>query len=200
MASWVLAVCLLASATSVAHAGPEERRARKLYAEGLKAYGLGKFEEAAERYIEAFQAVPKPAFLFNAAQAYRLAGNPEKALEFYRSFLRLQPNAAILSEVERRINEMQTEIDQRAAKPPPDERVVVPAPDRVADRAVPIAEPPPAPAPAAPRDRPARPIYKRWWFWAGVGAVSVATVAIVVVSSSGDDSVPEANYGHEAIF
>ncbi len=47
----------------------------------------------------------------------------------------------------------------------------------------------------------AKPIYKKWWFWAGIGAVAAGTAAVVVMSSGGGGvSVPDSHFGNEKIF
>jgi hypothetical protein len=38
---------------------------------------------------------------------------------------------------------------------------------------------------SAPRDSASDPIYRRWWFWAGAGAVAAGALAAVLVGSSG---------------
>ena len=39
-----------------------------------------------------------------------------------------------------------------------------------------------------------RPIYKKWWFWAGIGAVAVGTAAVIVATSGGGDT-PDSHFG-----
>ena len=46
-----------------------------------------------------------------------------------------------------------------------------------------------------------KPIYKKWWFWAGVGAVAVGTVAIIAVSSGGGGrEAPSSDFGAVDVF
>ena len=68
------------------------RDARRIYDEATAAFGLGRYAEAAEKYEAAFAIRPDPALLYNAAQAYRLAGNKQRALELYRNYVRLYPD------------------------------------------------------------------------------------------------------------
>jgi hypothetical protein len=51
--------------------------------------------------------VPQPALLYNAAQAYRLAGDGPKAVDSYRAFLKAAPEAKQKGDVERRIKELE---------------------------------------------------------------------------------------------
>ncbi len=45
-----------------------------------------------------------------------------------------------------------------------------------------------------------KPIYKKWWFWAGIGAVAVGTVAIIAVSSGGSASAPSGDFDTVEVF
>ena len=47
---------------------------------------------AADNYEKAFALKPDPAVLYNAAQAHRLAGNKQRALDLYQSYLRMYGN------------------------------------------------------------------------------------------------------------
>jgi hypothetical protein len=38
---------------------------------------------------------------------------------------------------------------------------------------------------SAPRDGASDPIYRRWWFWAGAGAVATGVLTAILVSTSG---------------
>ena len=78
----------------------------------------------AEEYREAFKGVHDPVILYNIAQSYRLGGNTEQALFFYRSFLRNVPNDPSRPEVEERIRKLEQQlIEQHTMVPaPPAER------------------------------------------------------------------------------
>ena len=45
-----------------------------------------------------------------------------------------------------------------------------------------------------------RPIYKKWWFWAGVGAVAVGAVVIVAAGSGGSSGAPGGHFGSQDVF
>lgn len=53
----------------------------------------------------------------------------------------------------------------------------------------------PAPTPA---ERP-RPVTKRWWFWAAVGGLAVATVAVILIAG-GSPSAPGSTLGDMEAF
>jgi len=70
-------------------------------------FDLGKFAEAAGQYEQLYTLRPVPELLYNIGQSYRLAGDIEKALFFYRRYLSKLPTAKNADEVKRRINELE---------------------------------------------------------------------------------------------
>jgi tetratricopeptide (TPR) repeat protein len=174
-----------------ARVGADEPRAdaeaRRLYNEGVTAYKAGRYDEAIARYSAAHDLVPRPFFLFNIAQAYRLGGHKEQALVYYKAFLAASPDAFNAAEVREHIRDLEQELAQPA--PPPPERV-----------AAPLAPPPPPSAPVAPPEPEPAPIYKRWWFWAGVGGALAATAVAIVVVGSGGGGPPGTDLGTTKIF
>jgi tetratricopeptide (TPR) repeat protein len=125
-------------------------------------YDLGHYEEAARAYEEAFRATPDAALLFNLGQAYRFAKDYEHAISAYRGYLRRTPRATNRAEVEARLAELQSALEQqkraaeiKPAPPPP------PPPPIVKVTRVPIVTAPP-PKPIDPR--PARRL-----LYAGIG-------------------------------
>ena len=200
----LLAALLLLPRATVAAPTPEEKaRAREHYQKGLTHYDIKEYAEALAEFKNAYREVQDPAFLFNIAQCYRKLGQDVEALDYYRNYARRFPNAPNRSEVDRRIQEIERELESkpRTITPPPTE----PKPDvaRNGGAITPIAPPltsaapaltQPQPGPAAtiatnpePGDRGETPIYKRWWFWTGVGAIVVgAVVAGVAIATRGE--------------
>ena len=190
-----------------------EAEARRLYKEGERLYSIGEWERAVARYKAAYELAPKPGLIFNIAQVYRLWGKPRDARFFYQQYLRAEPKAPNRKEVEARIVEMEAAIAAAPApspspsasaspSPSPSPEAApspsaaptptsppIPPPDRVAEAAVPS---PPADLPRREGDRP---LYKKWWFWAGIGAVAAgAVVATVVLTSGGGNSAPDTTF------
>jgi tetratricopeptide (TPR) repeat protein len=120
-------------------------QARALFAEGLRHYNVGEYDEAIERFRSAYQLDPAAGLLYNLAQAHRLKGDCAEALVLYRRFLATQPAGKSRERTEGRIAEMETCVAaSRAARAP------AVAPPRAAPPGLVLA---PAPAPAEPPRR-----------------------------------------------
>ncbi len=87
--------------------------AREHFRKGSVLYDLQRYSEAAREYEMAYEAKDDPALLFNIAQAYRLGLEYQKAIGYYRAFLRRNPNAGNRDEVLARIAEMQRIVDDQ---------------------------------------------------------------------------------------
>src|SRR5262245_34649976 len=111
---------VLAFAAGSARAAEDPQRAKELFQEGTTFFDLGQFDKAIEAWQEGYKAKPDPGFLFNIAQAYRLAGDAQKAIFFYRGYLRNSPKAPNRAEVEQKIAALQKQAgDPDKGKTPP---------------------------------------------------------------------------------
>jgi hypothetical protein len=179
----LLLVILLLSvpaATFGADRGADE--ARQLFQEASAHFALGEFPEAAAKFMAAYKLKQDPAFLYNAAQAFRQAGQNERALVLYKSFLQFYPKAPQTEEVKEHVAKLQEVVAaaQRAKTAPPT-TTAEPSPKEGAV-ATPAAQTP-APAVLVEAPRPKTPLHKKWWLWTIVAgsAVVVAGVATGVV-------------------
>jgi tetratricopeptide (TPR) repeat protein len=185
------AAVVLTSLTAVpsAHADPARlREARAHYEQAVAYYNLDEYAPALAEFREAYRIKPDPSFLFNIAQCHRRLGQNDAALDYYRKYLRNLPDAPNRADVER----MVAELHAKETAPPPDASptptpVVTPAPAPVPPPQ--LVAPTPAPEAAliampTPPPPQSSPIYKRWWFWTGVGVIVVSAVVIGVVASS----------------
>jgi hypothetical protein len=143
-----------ARAQDAAHAKDDTtRHAKELFEQGTTLFNLGQFDKAIEAWQEGYKAKPDPGFLYNIGQAYRLKGDPAKAIFFYRGYLRTSPKAPNRADVETKIAALQKEV-QSETKPVGTPPAVVAAPPPASPPpAVPppvVAAPPPGPVPVAP--------------------------------------------------
>jgi tetratricopeptide (TPR) repeat protein len=122
--------------------GRGKQSAEAHYQKGMKAYTLGHFPEAIEEFEKAYELRSEPIFLYNIAQSHRQNNKPDRAIFFYRRYLEADPEAKNRPEIEKRIKDMEAQLN---AKPE-----VAPAP-------APVAPPMPQPIPVAPPVVPVQP-------------------------------------------
>ncbi|AFE03696.1 hypothetical protein COCOR_00768 [Corallococcus coralloides DSM 2259] len=101
----VPAVAAEATVTSV------DDQAREKFSEGNLAYDLGEFDRALKAFSEAYRIKPLPAFLFNIAQCHRQLNNPSRASFFYRRYLSLSQGEPANADV---VRELIAEMDTKA--------------------------------------------------------------------------------------
>lgn len=114
----ILAAALLASMVVVTVATPEAeaqtrgqiRRARVLFARGIHQYDRHRYTAALRTFTRAYQLAPAPPIVFNMAQCHQALGNDERAVESYRLFLQLAPDAPNRADVERKIRQLEAHI------------------------------------------------------------------------------------------
>ena len=94
--------------------------AREHYDKAVTHFNANEYSAAAEEFFAVYKAVPQPALLYNAAQAYRLGGDGAKALDEYRAFLKAQPEAKQKGDVEKKIKELEGKTPVVAVKVVPD--------------------------------------------------------------------------------
>ncbi|MEQ9503625.1 MAG: tetratricopeptide repeat protein [Deltaproteobacteria bacterium] len=130
-------------------AGPafaDKSAAKDHYERGTRAYNLGRFDQAIDHFARAYEAHPSPVFLFNIAQAHRLAGHCEKAAFFYRRYLSEEPDSPARAEIE---GHLRTLADCAEEEPPPP--APPPPPPKSTSPVTTSTSPTPrAPPPAAP--------------------------------------------------
>ena len=216
----MLVALLLMSGQPSRAADPRLDSARAHSQMGDSYYKLEKYQNAIAEYEEAYVAKPDPSFLYNIAQCHRLMGQGAEAIKFYRRFLKDAPTAPNRAVAEKHIRDLEeaspgpspTAPPPASASRPP---VIAPAPVSV----IPPPEPPPASLPSSPTSpSPAfnplvptsapmsttptvengtsstppesHPIYSRWWFWAGLGAVVVGGIVLIAATAKHDPPCP----------
>src|SRR5579883_1997628 len=96
-------------------------KARQLYESGMSHYNLGEYNDAVNDFREAYRHKQDPAFLFKIGQSYRQLGDPEKAAQSYRAYLReskeIDPKKR--AAVEKFIADAEAAMQQKQANQPP---------------------------------------------------------------------------------
>jgi tetratricopeptide (TPR) repeat protein len=212
----VVLVVLFFFGVEPARAGdPKLDAARAHSQEGDAYYKLEKYANAIAEYEQAYLAKPDPSFLYNIAQCHRLMGNGPQAIHFYRRFLKDAPNAPNRAVAEKHIRDLEDSAAHGTAPSPTVAPPVPVAPAPVSppreSSLAPLSPPPtgapPALSPPGPTSTPvsttptvengapsgqteSEPIYHKWWFWTGVGAVVVGGIILILATAKHDPSCP----------
>jgi len=191
-----LAVILVVLFGARPAAACEADDAKALYQKATGEFGIGNYEQAAAHFEAAFKLRPEPALLYNAAQAYRLAGKNQRALELYKNVVRLYASSPQATEARRHVATLKQVADvQENSSPPPQVPPAAPpaspAPEisRVPQFAPAAPAPPPpvamvaAPSPRAPvLSADHRSIFASPWLWVGIGVVLLGAAAIAIAA------------------
>jgi len=160
--AFVVGMVMCAVALRPAHAQPADalKKAQTAFDQAQIDYLQGKYDEAAQGFVDAYAARPFPQFLYNAAASFHMKGkkasDPEaygKAVEAYRKYLAQDPQAPDRPKVEKAIAVLETEIERlkHPATPTPAPAPAPPADGQAPEQAAgPPAAPPAPPAPQAP--------------------------------------------------
>jgi tetratricopeptide (TPR) repeat protein len=133
----VLCIAALIAVPAAAVEPSSGRGARDAYQQGSLRYERGDYAQAITYFWDAYEQKPAPLLLFDIAQGYRLQKDYQRALEMYRIYLGVLPNAPNREDAHALIDETRALLDRQLATAPPP----APAPAGV------VATPPPAPAP-----------------------------------------------------
>jgi tetratricopeptide (TPR) repeat protein len=154
----------------------------------------GRYEDAIGEFRRAYELRADPRLLLGIAEAYRRFGNAERASFFYERYLAAVPDdAPDREDVEHKIAEL------GQGRPPAAPAALTaeserPAPHESAVRLDIAAAPPAAVA--------SRPVWRRWWFWAAVGAVAVAgaVTAVAAARRDGGPAIPATDLGDKRFY
>jgi len=85
----------------------QKQEIRAHYQRASRDFDLGKFLDAIEEYQVIYEIAGDPVMLYNLAQSYRLAEQPDKAIQFYRRYLQRMPGARNREAVEQKIGSLE---------------------------------------------------------------------------------------------
>jgi iron complex outermembrane receptor protein len=155
------ALVLVGLLGGVAHADMTEAQkteARSHFETGNTHFNLGEFDQAIVEFKAAYEISSAPGLLYNIAQSYRLKKDFEQASMFYKTYLRLKPDAANRAEVEQRITEMDKLVaEQKANAVSPPHDTIPPDGPKAGDATKPAADPTKPPADGIKPPPPATP-------------------------------------------
>lgn len=115
---FAVAIAIAALALPAAAQTPDAlRKAQASFDQAQSDYLQGKYDEAAQAFQEAYAARPFPQFLYNVGASYHMKGKKtseveayQKAVEFYRKYLKEDPQASDKAKVEKAIGVLEAEI------------------------------------------------------------------------------------------
>ena len=165
----------------------DDRRARRMFSQGKAAFDHGRYERALGSFRDAYALSPRPRLLYNIAKTEDKLGRLGDAREHYRLFVAAEPGADNQVEIRRRM----AEIDAQIGAAP----LTVGTPAEAAASSLqhgPVAFDPNA----TPERAPVRSerVYRKWWFWASVGAVLAGGVAASVMAIKHNDAREPTRY------
>lgn len=101
--------------TSTAASAPADPRsdAKALYEQGAEAYRGGRYARAVELFLAADALSPSAALSYNVARAYDRLGKVEKALRYYRDYVRRAPPSVQVNEAQAAITALEQRLKQR---------------------------------------------------------------------------------------
>jgi tetratricopeptide (TPR) repeat protein len=200
-----------------AQAAGDKKKAKEHFVKAESDYRLGRFKDALDEYSKAYEAAPLAGFLFNIGQCHRMLGNHERAIFFYRGYLREKPKARNRTMIEQLITSSQKEIEREKkrkedlarleAEQKKNEKLAKSEAERlrIEQERLKIEEQRRQDqlqlvalekerlrklAEAEKLRRESSPFYKTWWFWTIVGvAVAGAAAGTTIGLMSGEDHV-----------
>lgn len=184
---------MLGLVLAVALAAGEAAADRATEMKAREAFAAGRYEDALGLFARLYAETLHPVYLRNIGRCHQKVRQPDKAIDKFREYLAKEKkiSAEERTEIDGYIKEMETLRDEQArpaATPPPPavQPIVTPNPN-------PNPYPPPPPtnttsATLVAQPQPVEagsPIYKKWWFWTGIGVVVAGGVIAAVALSSG---------------
>lgn len=152
-------------------AGAAEPSARELYERGTQAYRESRHDEAVALFRKAFEIEPHAELAYDLGRAQEAAGHLRSAVQSFREYLRLAPDAKDRTVVERRIENLERRFD--APGPPPNPSAAGPARPAITGPIVPIE--PRRSTPATPAADERSTLSLPTWIALGVGAGALGT-------------------------
>jgi hypothetical protein len=215
-----LALVMLAGLARPALAADEAEPAQAHLRRSAAATNLGHYADAAKEYEAAYLWTSAPNLLVDVGRTWQLAGDQQKALTAFRSYVRVAPDGEHRAFCEAKIRELEGQPTGPAA-PVPGPTAPAMAPSMMAYPAPGAVPPLPAPAPMAPVPPPLyaapprppvattiatcpppvpvateSPVYHRWPFWIVLGTVVIAGTAVAIwYTRDRDLAMPTTTFG-----
>lgn len=204
--------CIDGSLGSLAHAQQVEgsvsdEEGRGLFVAGRAAYEEGRYADALAYFQRSYEVSQRAALLYNIGQAQDRLRYDAEALESFRKYVALMPDAPNVKEANNRIRALEA-IVERATKEREAAAAVATANESAPAASAPSAASEPAePAPTQPAPAAATAatsdkaegggLLSQWWFWTAAGVVvsGVVVGAFVLGASEETEKARAGNTG-----
>ncbi|HMF42779.1 MAG TPA: hypothetical protein VKQ32_19040 [Polyangia bacterium] len=178
---------------------PEARAGNPTELKAREAFAAGRYEDALNLFAKLYAETLHPVYLRNIGRCHQKLKQPDQAIDKFNEYLAKEKKVSAdeRKEIEGYIKDMQALKDEQARQsapppPPPPVTPINPNPPP------PTANPPPPTytgpptgttsgtliAQPGPREEET-PVYKKWWFWTGIGAVVAGVVIVAIVRPFG---------------
>jgi hypothetical protein len=174
--------------------GGQEMKARE-------AFAAGRYDDALDLFAKLYAQTLHPVYLRNIGRCYQKMRQPERALDKFREYLAKDKKlgAEERAEIEGYIKEMEALRDEQAKQstPPPPVAPInstptpTMSPPPAANLQPPVATTTSSATLVSPPVMGESPIYRKWWFWTGIGAVVAGGIVAAVLLSSGGTTRPD---------
>jgi len=181
----------------------QKQEVRQHYEKATRAYDIGKYDEAIAEYQNVYEISGDSKMLYNIGQAYRLNGQADQAVRFYRRYLQRLPNAANREDVEKKIADQEKALEEQrvaaaaaaaaAASPAPPPPTLAPPPP-VSTLPAPAPVPPPIESSYSPSVRIASYVFLA----AGTAGLGFAGVSGLIAKNKSDQLSKDSKSG--AVF
>ena len=179
---WVLMVSVAAgSAFAEAKSPPDAGQQARIEC------AAGNYQVGIRLLAELWVTTRKTVWIYNQARCYEQNNQNDLAISRFREYLRVDTSLSPedVNAVKKRIEELQPAGAQPSPQTAPSAPAQSVSPGPPASLA--IASPPPerslTSTPSMPPE-PTTPVYKRWWFWTGAGAVVAGGVVTAILLSA----------------
>jgi hypothetical protein len=184
---------------------PEARADHATELKAREAFAAGRYDDALGLFAKLYAETLHPVYLRNIGRCHQKLKQPDQAIDKFNEYLVKEKkiSADERKEIDGYIKEMQALKDEqaRAAAPPPPANPPPPV-----TPVTPVNPNPPPPyygtmpppnnttsgtliAQPQPREEET-PVYKKWWFWTGIGVVAVAAGVGVYFATKGGTTMP----------
>jgi tetratricopeptide (TPR) repeat protein len=122
LVGWTVLLAIMLTFNSIASAEKTKlQRAKELYASAEADYDAGRYEEAAEKYLKAYDLSKLPGFLYNLGNTYERMGQLEKAADYLELYLE-SAKAERVAETRSRIKRIRKRIADKKARDDEEQR------------------------------------------------------------------------------